>query len=90
MLTLVPAYEPDPTFDNPQYVQLVQEVRKDMDPDYVAPGEEEEGGGNVLTWVVVGAAAVVGVVLLAGGGGDDGGTDNGGETALSDPPDLPE
>lgn len=88
LLALVPAYEPDPTFDNPQYVKLVHEVRLDMDPDYLPPGEEEEKGGNIWTWVLVGAGAVVGAVLLIGGGGDE-------ETPppttkdLPDPPELP-
>ena len=86
LLTLVPAYEPDPTFDNPQYVKLVQEVRLDMDPDYVPPGEEEEKDGNIWTWVLVGAGAVVGAVLLLGGGDEESPPL---PTPLPDPPALP-
>lgn len=85
LLDIVPEYEPDPENDRPGYVELVREVKRENDPDYVAPGEEPEQKGGMLKWIAGGVAAVVAVVLL-GGGGDDDPAPNG---DLPDPPGLP-
>lgn len=62
LLDLVPAYEPDPENDRPGYVELVRELKRESDPNYVAPGEQVEGGG-IPKKIIAGGVAVVGAIL---------------------------
>jgi len=67
LLDLVPGYEPDPENDRPGYVELVRELKRESDPNYVALGEEAEKGGGMFKWIAGGVVAVLAVVLLIGG-----------------------
>lgn len=68
-----PDYKPDPVQDRPDFVRLIQNVRKER--EQVA--SSDDGGRGWVKWVV-GAAGVITLGVLAavlGGGGGGGGSD---------------
>ncbi|MDX1547567.1 MAG: FlgD immunoglobulin-like domain containing protein [Rhodothermales bacterium] len=77
LLELVPDYTPDPDQDPPPFVEMVQDVRREMRreptrPEPPPPAAEREKRG-VRTWLLLGGGAAlagVGAVLLASGGDD--------------------
>ena len=81
LLELVPNYQVNPEQDPPMFVDLVDDVREEMQPEPELEPEPEpepptrEGGGSPLKWVAIGggalAAGVLGWLLL--GGSDENG-----------------
>ncbi len=76
LLQNVPNYKPDPVQDPPTYIELVDQVRKEMQPTQpIEPvttiPTKKKGGSKKWLWIGggVGAAAIVAVVLGSGGGG---------------------
>jgi tetratricopeptide (TPR) repeat protein len=79
LLLLVPNYKPDPIYDPPPFISLVEEVQSETIEALVVTTQAEEAvsdtastGINKWWWIAGGAAvAVIGVVLISGGNGDD-------------------
>lgn len=96
LLSIVPSYSPDPTQFPPSFIELVEEVRREMEQDTgpVQPAEpqvaqQSERRGGPTKWLLIGGGAIatgVLVAVLAGGGGNGG---NGGTDVLVGPPSLP-
>lgn len=74
LLTVEPNYQPDPTRDRPDFVQLVQQAREERRSSAV----REEKDRSWVKWVVGGVSVVALGVLAAviGGGGGDGDIDD--------------
>jgi hypothetical protein len=71
LLDLVPSYNPDPIYDPPPFINLVEQVKSET---VVAPEVTEEKKSNMKWYLIAGGAAAVGllgILLLAGGGDDD-------------------
>ncbi len=85
LLLINPNYQTDPDQDPPPFVDMIREVKREMDraqpPADAGDDGDKKGGGNRLL-LIGGGVALAGVaaaVLLSGGGGDDGdGDGNGG------------
>lgn len=79
LLRVAPDYEPDRDQDPPPFVDLVQEVKREIAQaprrETDEPGVEEDSGGGISKWLLIGGGVVLAgavAVLLASGGGDDG------------------
>jgi hypothetical protein len=87
ILKLDPSYQPTIEQETPRFVNLVEEVRKEV--KQVAMTNESSG---INKWLVIGAgglaaAAIIAVVVSGSGNGDD---QNGNKTSLPEPPNFPE
>ncbi len=87
ILKLDPSYQPTIEQETPKFVNLVQEVRKEVTQKAIT---NELLGIN--KWLVIGAGglaavAIIAVVVSGSGSGDD---QNGNKTTLPEPPDFPE
>ena len=86
LLKLVPNYKPDPVYDPPPFINLVEEVQKEtVDKPVVA---RPDSPSKKKWWLIgggIGAAAIVTAIVMSSGGED------GPEPAkaLPGPPDLP-
>ena len=87
LLVLVPDYMPNPDIDPVPYVQMVEQIKQEQDPNYVPPSEQQGSKKGLFTKILVGVGAVVAAVLLLGGGGDD--DPEPVSKDLPSPPDLP-
>jgi len=85
LLKLVPNYKPDPVYDPPPFINLVEEVQKET---VATVAEPEVEPSSKKWWYIgggIGAVAIVTAIILSSGGED------GPEPAksLPGPPDLP-
>jgi hypothetical protein len=85
LLKIVPNYQPDPIYDPPPFINLVEEVQAETIATKAVAGEEVEDN---RMWYYIGggalAATILTVVLLSGG--DD---DKEKEEPLPGPPNMP-
>ncbi len=79
LLELVPNYQPNPVEDPPTFVQMVEEIRQEMDspspPSNPSNTAQAGSGGGIKKWLLIGggvAAAAVVAILLLSNDGDDG------------------
>jgi hypothetical protein len=85
LLQLVPNYKPDPIYDPPPFINLVEEVQAEVVAVQAKPEKKET---SKLYWYIgggVAAAALLAVVLFSGG--DEDGEEP--EKALPGPPSMP-
>ena len=74
LLKLNPSYKPNTEQEQPEFVEMVEKVRKEIEPPPTGPqpGPQKEKGGGISKWVWIGggvvAAGVVTAVVLSGGG----------------------
>ena len=90
LLSIVPNYQPDTGTLPPSFVQLLEEVRTEMEERAPPVVERPRKKGGMTKWLLIGGGAVatgVLVAVLAGGGGNGNGNGNG--PPLPDPPPLP-
>ncbi len=84
LLKIVPSYQPDPIYDPPPFINLVEEVQAETVATKAVAGE---GKDNNMWWYIgggVAAATILTVVLLSGG--DD---EKEEVPALPGPPSMP-
>ena len=86
LLKLVPNYKPDPIYDPPPFINLVEEVQAETIATK-AVADEETTDSKIWWYVGGGVAAVALIVVLASSGGDDEGQPA--EQDLPGPPDIP-
>jgi len=86
LLKIVPNYKPDPIYDPPPFINLVQEVQAETVATRATTGEGAKEDNNMWYYIGGGAAAVtiLAVVLLSGG--DD---EEKKDEALPGPPSTP-
>jgi len=86
LLKLVPNYKPDPIYDPPPFINLVEEVQAETVATK-AIAEEEKADSKMWWYIGGGVAAVALIAVLVASGGDDEGQPA--EQNLPGPPDMP-
>jgi len=93
LLQLAPNYKPDPIQDPPPYIELVDQVQREMQPQPTEPAPtiqpKKKGSGK---WFLIGGLVVAGgagAALALGGGGGGGATPPPTSPQLPTPPPLP-
>jgi hypothetical protein len=84
LLLLVPNYKPDPIYDPPPFINLVEEVQREVVA--VQAKSDEKKDTSKMYWYIgggVAAAAILTVVLLSGG------DEEAAEEDLPGPPSMP-
>jgi hypothetical protein len=83
LLQLVPNYKPDPIYDPPPFINLVEEIQREVVAVKAKPEEEDT---SKMYWYIgggVAAAAILAVVLFSGG------DEEAAEEDLPGPPSMP-
>ncbi len=90
LLTLQPNYRPDPEQDPPPFIEMLEQVKREMRRTPPAATDAADGGQRrgISRWVWIGGGAVLAgvaaVLLLSGSSGDGGGNGGGGPTTLAE------